>query len=183
MDLITSSIAFLFLCGLAFFGLIHNPTVIRFVAHLAVTPQAIEKIRRAISDDCTDFDMGDMAPEEAEEDIAERARHTIGRTLAEINPKTPIEVTKTWPPEPKVIITGDLAVISPSLGILIMGPHSRIEPLTVRVKRKGVVKLDNRPPIKSVLAEIYEPPEKVAATASKPRQVPQKPGAQNLKKG
>jgi hypothetical protein len=175
VDAFFSIIAFLFIVALAFFGLIRSPTVMRFVAHLAVTPQAIEKLRRAISDDCSDYDMGDMAPADAEHELAERTRHTIGRTLAEINPKTPIEVTKTWPPEPKVIITGDIAVIAPSLGILIMGPNSRIEPLKVRVKRRGIVTLDNKPPLKSVHDAIYEPPAKQAvnarpapATASKP---------------
>jgi len=184
MDAFYSVAAFLFLCGLAFFGLIHSPTVMRFVAHLAVTPQAIEKIRRAISDDCADYDMGDMAPADAEHELAERTRHTIGRTLAEINPKTPISVTRDWPPEPKVIITGDIAVIAPSIGWLIMGPNSRIEPLKVRVKRAGIVTLDNKPPLKAVMAAIYEPPPKVAATASKPvpsRQA-EKPGAGKLRR-
>ena len=171
MDALFSVIAFLFLCGLAFFGLIRSPTVMRFVAHLAVTPQAIEKIRRAIGEACADFDMGTMSPADAEEHLAERARHAIGRTLAEINPKTPIEVTRDWPPAPRTIITGDIAVIAPSLGILIMGPHSRIEPLTVRVKRAGVVKLDNRPPIKAVFDAINEPPPKIAVNA-KPSPAP-----------
>lgn len=192
MDALFSVIAFLFLCALAFFGLIRSPTVMRFVAHLAVTPQAIEKIRRAIGEACADFDMGTMSPADAEEHLAERARHAIGRTLAEINPRNPIEVTRDWPPSPRTIITGDIAVLAPSLGILIMGPHSRIEPLTVRVKRAGVVKLDNRPPIKAVFDAIHEPPPKVAAAASaKPvpsRQVPkaaspvEKPGAGKLRK-
>lgn len=171
MDSVFSIIAFLFLCGLAFFGLIRSPTVMRFVAHLAVTPQAIEKIRRAIGEACADFDMGTMSPADAEEHLAERARHAIGRTLAEINPRNPIEVTRDWPPSPKTIITGDIAVIAPSLGILIMGPHSRIEPLTVRVKRAGVVKLDNRPPIKAVFDAINEPPPKQAVNA-KPSPAP-----------
>ena len=186
MDALFSVIAFLFLCGLAFFGLIRSPTVMRFDAHLAVTPQSIEKIRRAVGEACADFDMNTMSPADAEEHLAERARHAIGRTLAEINPRNPIAVTRDWPPSPKTIITGDIAVIAPSLGILIMGPHSRIEPLTVRVKRAGVVKLDNRPPIQSVMAAIYEPPPKVAAAAKDPsRTVPQpgvKPGAGKLRK-
>jgi len=165
MDAFVSVIAFFFLCGLAFFGLIRSPVGMQFIAHLAVTPQAIERLRRAISDDCSDYDMTQMSPAEAEDHIAERARHTIGRTLAEINPRNPIEVTRTWPPTPKVIVTGDTAVISPSLGVLIMGPHSRIEPLKVRVKRATVVTLDNRPSLKSVMAEIYEPPAKVAVNS------------------
>ena len=175
MDAFYSVAAFLFLCGLAFFGLIRSPTVMRFVAHLAVTPQAIEKLRRSIAEACADFDMGQMSPADAEEHLAERARHAIGRTLAEINPKTPIEVTRDWPPTPKTIITGDIAVIAPSLGILIMGPHSRIDPLTVRVKRAGVVNLDNRKPIKAVFDAIHEPPVKVAVGSKLSPAPPVKP--------
>ena len=66
MDALFSVIAFLFLVALAFFGLIRSPTVMRFVAHLAVTPQAIEKIRRAIGEACADFDMGTMSPADAD---------------------------------------------------------------------------------------------------------------------
>jgi len=169
MDLITSSIAFLFLCGLAFFGLIRNPTVLRFVAHLSVTKEGLEKIRRKIGEGITDFDMGDMSPLDAEDEISERVRHIIGKTLAEINPRQAIEVTKTWPPEQNVIIIGDIAVIQPSIGILIFGPHGRIEPLNVRIKRKNILKLDNRRPIKDAVAEMYVPPPKAtpAKTATK----------------
>jgi hypothetical protein len=169
MDLLTGSIAFLIVCGAVFFGLIRSPTVMRFVAHLAVTPQSVDKVRRAIGDACKDFDCGDMAPQDAEEQLGEIARHAIGRTLAEINPKQPFEVNAHWPPEQKVIITGDIAVIAPSMGILLMGPHSRIEPITVRIKRAVVVKLDTRPPIKAVFDEMRAPPPKVAAaSAAKP---------------
>jgi len=179
MDALFSVVAFLFLCGLAFFGLIRSPTVMRFVAHLAVTPQAIEKLRRAMADAANDFDLGTMSPDDGEEHINQLCRHAIGKTLAEINPKNPIEVNDHWPPDQKVTIVGDIAVIAPNIGILIMGPHSRIEPLTVRVKRAGVVKLDNRPPIKAVFDAIHEPPPKVAATASAkpvPSRTVQQPG-------
>lgn len=191
MDGWISAAAFLIILAVALYGLIHSPTVIRLVAHLAVTKEALEKIRRAIGEACSDFDMGQMAPVDAEDELAERARHAIGRTLAEINPKQPVAVTATWPPEQRVIITGDIAVIAPSIGVLLLGPHSRIEPITVRVKRAGVVKLDNRPPIKAVFDAIHEPPPKVAVSASvKPvpsRTVPkappmEKPGAGKLRR-
>jgi len=182
-------LVFLIIVAFAVGGLIFSPTVIRVVAHLAITKEALEKLRRAIGEACSDFDMGDMGPADAEDELAERARHAIGRTLAEINPKQPVAVTASWPPEQRVIITGDIAVIAPSIGVLLLGPHSRIEPITVRVKRAGVVKLDNRQPIKAVMAAIYEPPAKVAATASaKPvptRTVPTqgvKPGAGKLRR-
>lgn len=169
MDLIWSSIAFLAIVGLIFFGLIRAPIVMRFVAHLTVTPQALQKVRRAIEEATRDFDVGQMAPEEAEHHIAELVRHAIGKTLAEINPRRPIEVSKSWPPDQRVIITGDTAVIAPNIGWLILGPHDRIEPVTVRVKRAGVVTLDNRRPIREALEERYTPPPKAAAAA--------KPGA------
>ena len=164
MDAVVSVIAFFFLVGLAFFGLIRSPAGMQIIAHLAVTPQSIERLRRAISDDCSDYDMADQPPAEAEDTLAERTRHTIGRTLAEINPRNPIAVTKTWPPTQRVIITGDTAVIAPSIGWLVI-PHSRIEPLKVRVKRATVVTLDNRPSLKAVHDAIYEPPAKVAINA------------------
>jgi len=179
MDAFYSVAAFLFLCGLAFFGLIRSPNVMRFVAHIAVTPQAIEKVRRGMADASNDFDLGTMSPDDGEEHINQICRHAIGKTLAEINPKNPIEVNDHWPPDQKVTIVGDICVIAPNIGWLIMGPHSRIEPITVRVKRAGVVNLDNRKPLKSVHDAIYEPPAKAAVnarpappTASKP---PQKP--------
>ena len=171
MDGWISAAAFLILLAVALYGLIHSPTVIRLVAHLAVTKEALEKIRRSIGEACADYDMGTMAPADAEDELAERARHAIGRTLAEINPKQPVAVTPSWPPEQRVIITGDIAVIAPSIGVLLLGPHSRIEPITVRVKRAGVVKLDNRPPIAAVHAAIYEPPVKKAVGA-KPAAAP-----------
>ena len=158
-------LAFFVILILCIAGFIFSPTVIRVVAHLAVTKEALEKIRRSIGEACADYDMGTMAPADAEDELAERARHAIGRTLAEINPKQPVAVTATWPPEQRVIITGDIAVIAPSIGVLLLGPHSRIEPITVRVKRAGVVKLDNRPPIKAVFDAINEPPPKQAVNA------------------
>jgi hypothetical protein len=184
--------AFIFVCLVlvALAGFILSPTIIRTVAHIAITPESVQKLRRAISDDCSDFDTTPFAPAEAEEHIAQRVRHTIGRTLAEINPKTPIAVTRDWPPEQRVILTGDMAVISPSIGWLIM-PHSRIEPLQVRVKRAGLVNLDNRKPLKAVHDAIYEPPAKQAvnrpapATPSKPvpKAVPlKKPGGDKLRR-
>ena len=169
-------LAFFVILILCIAGFIFSPTVIRVVAHLAITKEALEKIRRAIGEACSDFDMGHMAPADAEDELAERARHAIGRTLAEINPKQPVEVTQSWPPEQRVIITGDIAVIAPSIGVLLLGPHSRIEPLTVRVKRAGVVKLDNRPPIKAVFDAINEPPPKQAVNAKpSPAAKPQGP--------
>lgn len=164
-------LAFFVILILCIAGFIFSPTVIRVVAHLAITKEALEKLRRAIGEACSNFDMGTMAPADAEDELAERARHAIGRTLAEINPKQPVEVTQSWPPEQRVIITGDIAVIAPSIGVLLLGPHSRIEPITVRVKRAGVVKLDNRPPIAAVHAAIYEPPVKKAVGA-KPAAAP-----------
>lgn len=166
MDLLTGSIAFLAIVALVFFGLIHNPTVQRVVAHIAITKEAIGKLRRAVGDACNDFDMGDMAPDDAEDAINEIARHTIGKTLAEINPRRRITVNANWPPDQRVTIVGDIAVIRPDIGILIMGSHERIEPITVRIKRAGVVKLDNRPPIKAVFDEMRAPPPKVAAASA-----------------
>ena len=187
MDTFYSVAAFLFLCALAFYGLIRNPTVMRFVAHLTVTPQALDKVRRAIGIELANFDMGDMGPEDAEDQIGEQVRHVIGRTLAAINPKQAIEVSATWPPEQKVIIIGDIAVISPKIGWLILGPHDRIEPLNVRIKRKGLVQLDNRRPIAEAHSEIYAPPPKgkVAASAKSPTPAPNpsasvKPGSGKL---
>lgn len=168
MGLIESTIAFLAIVAAVYFGLIRSPVVLRFVAHLTITPQALQKVRRAIEDACRDFDVGQMAPEDAEGHLSELARHAIGRTLAEINPRRPIEVSKSWPPDQRVIITGDTAVIAPNIGWLILGPHDRIEPVTVRVKRAGVVTLDNRRPIREALEERYTPPPKAAATAAKP---------------
>lgn len=168
-------LAFFAIVALVIGGLVFSPTIIRVVAHIAVTKEAVEKIRRAIGEDCANFDMGDMAPTDAEDELAERARHAIGRTLAEINPKRPVAVTPTWPPEQRVIITGDIAVIAPDMGVLLMGPHSRIEPITVRVKRAGVVNLDNRKPIKAVFDALCEPPPKQAVNAKPSPAQPVKP--------
>ncbi len=168
MDPVFGTIAFLAIVALIFFGLIRAPIVMRFVAHLTVTPQALQKVRRAIEDACRDFDTGQMAPEDAEGHLNELARHAIGRTLAEINPRRPIEVNKSWPPDQRVIITGDIAVIAPNIGWLILGPQDRIEPITVRIKRQGVVKLDTRRPIAEAFQEPYTPPAKVATAKAAP---------------
>ena len=124
-----------------------------------------------MADATNDFDLGTVSPDDGEEHINQPSRHAIGKTLAEINPKNPIEVNDHWPPDQKVTIVGDIAVIAPNIGWLIMGPHSRIEPITVRVKRAGVVKLDNRPPIKAVFDAINEPPPKQEINA-KPSPAP-----------
>ena len=177
MGLIESTIAFFLVVGAVYFALIRSPVVLRFVAHLTITPQALQKVRRAIEDACRDFDVGQLAPEDAEGHLSELARHAIGRTLAEINPRRPIEVNKSWPPDQRVIITGDIAVIAPNIGWLILGPQDRIEPITVRIKRQGVVKLDTRRPISEAFAEPYTPPAKVATAKAAPPAKPSPPPA------
>jgi hypothetical protein len=171
MDGWVSAAAFLIILAIAVFGLVAQKPIIRMVAHLTTTREGLEKLRRAVSEACADYDVGTQDLDQAEEDIEDLARHAIGRCLAEMNPKRAITVTRDWPTA-RCIITGDIAVIAVDIGFLVMGPHARIEPLTVRVKREHVVTLDNRRPIKTALAEIYEPPPKQIATAAKPAAKP-----------
>ncbi len=160
-------VAFLVIVAIALIGLFGRAPILKIAAHLTTTPQGVEKIRRAMSDACDGFDMGSMTRADAQHQMGELARHAIGRTFAEMNPGKPFEVTKDWP-RATVIISGDIAVIEADIGLLLMGQHNEIEPVRVRVKRAGVVTLDNRRPIKDAFEERYTPPPKTGTDGRAP---------------
>ncbi len=184
MEAFWSVTAFLVIVGIAIFGLIGQRPVNKIVAYLALNPEAMTKITRAIEDEFQDHDFEDKPDEAIEDEIDERTKHVVGRMFSEIWRGQPFEVTKKtafdpsveWP-KVKTIVRDSFVLIRVKLGHSLMGKHAVMKPASVRIKRHGVIKLDTRRPISEAFAEPYTPPAKVATAKAAPPANPSPPPA------
>jgi hypothetical protein len=182
MDAIWPVVAFLFLTGLAIFGLIGQRPVNKIVAYLALNPEAMKKVHRAIEDAFHNHDFGDHPDEFIEDETVERTKHIVCESFAGIYRGQPFEVvskkrfdsTPEWP-KVKAIVDGELVIIRVNLGASLMGHRAEMKPVKTHIRRNTVIKLDTRRPIAEALAEIQEPPPKQAVNAKPTPASPVKP--------
>lgn len=176
MDAFWSIVAFLTIVGIAIFGLIGQRPVNKIVAYLALNPEALTKVHRAIGDHWLDHDFGDKPDEVIEAEAVEDTKHLVGRTFAAIYRDQPFGVIAEkrfdpaveWPKVRAIVTDQNILVLSVDLGKSLMGRHARMKAITVRIRRHGVIKLDTRRPIAEAFQEPYTPPAKVASAKAAP---------------
>lgn len=132
----------------------------------------VEKIRQAILSKCSAVKVGGLNRSKAQHLIGEVARHAIAETFAAVYPGRPFEVTRSWP-QVSVIISGNIAVIDPWIGLDFSDDGEGIKPVNVEVDRAPALKLDTRKTIKSVFEQAHplpssrtDEPRKVATIAA-----------------
>lgn len=134
----------------------------------------IEKIRQAILSKCAAVKVGGMNRGKAQHLIGEVARHAIAETFATVYPGRPFEVTRSWP-QVSVIISGNIAVIDPWIGLDFTDDGEGIKPVNIEVRRAPVLKLDTRKPVSEALNESHgvpngrlQPPKTESISTQKP---------------
>lgn len=130
---------------------------------------AVEKVRQRIITECSATSIAGLSTEDAENLLAEVARHAIAKTFSEIHRGKPYEVKPSWPGA-KVIISGNIAVIKPWLGHDFTDDGEGVRAINVEVNRQAPLKLDGRRPLKVALSEVFDGPDGTL----KPRAAPPK---------
>lgn len=127
----------------------------------------IEKIRQAILAKCSAVKVGGLSREEAQRLIGEVARHAIAETFAAVYTGRPFEVTRNWP-QVSVIISGNIAVVDPWIGLDFADDGEGIKPVNVEIDRQAALKLDTRQTIKAAFSTAHPMP---SVRTDEPRKV------------
>ncbi len=132
----------------------------------------VEKIRQAILAKCSAVKVGGLSRDKAQRLLGEVARHAIAETFAAVYTGRPFEVTRHWP-QVSVIISGNIAVIDPWIGLDFTDDGEGIKPVNVEVDRHPALKLDTRQTIKAAFQIAHpmpsvrtEEPRKIASVGA-----------------
>lgn len=107
------------------------------------------KIRAKIIADVKALNLKGIPTLRAENLIEETTCHAIARAFAETYPGKEFKVTQSWP-KARVIITGNIAVISPWLGHDHIGDENGFPAINVEIHREAMI-LDARPKIRRAI--------------------------------
>lgn len=155
---------------------------IRHMLGIAVIrDQDDEAIRRAVIAKVKSLSFSGPTIEDDEHLIEETARHAIAEHFASVNPGKKYTVTAHWPIA-KCVISGNIAVVRPMLGLDFMGDRDGLRACNVEIKRESEVlelktwhKQPEDPPIGRPIPErkiANARPSAPPPVAPKPRPIP-----------